>query len=406
MTRPGAAKIWILAGLALCLVLGFGAGAGAQMVLAPGSAPLAKDSQSRTEPGEAAVNDALRAAMYEALADILGPARMENALPLVAGPIMESPHNHILGFQIKAKTKTETRIHVLVEAKINSAALKASLKAVGLGQILKVRVLPLMGIVVGQAPSYTWWLSPDQSPPVSLAMAALLKRLEALGCEIVAPGERPVQPPGPEPNDEDAMVIGQQYNAEVALIGRIDESDELSGRTALISARLVDVETGRMLASANELGGPQRPGADKPQPAEESGQAGEDSDNAPPSRDQFQQPEEANLAGEQVAEELVAQLKRAGWNLATEPRQITIVLSGIKRYSDMRAFLETLKRYPQHVQDVRQRSIKGGQATFSAMIPTSTRKLADLLLSEDFPDFFLSVESLSPEELLVTLVPK
>ena len=52
------------------------------------------------------------------------------------------------------------------------------------------------------------------------------------------------------------MVIGAQYKAEIVLIGRIDESDGLDGRTALISARFVEVEAGRMVASANDLGGP------------------------------------------------------------------------------------------------------------------------------------------------------
>ena len=122
--------------------------------------------------------------------------------------------------------------------------------------------------------------------------------------------------------------------------------------------------------------------------------------------DQFQRPEPANQAGERVAEELVAQLTRAGWNLAAEPREVTITLSGIKRYADMKAFMETLARFPQHVQDVRQRSIKGAEATFTAMVLTGTRKLADLILSEDFPDFFLSVDKVEPNLLSVVLVPK
>jgi hypothetical protein len=407
MRSPRRIPVWLLAGLVFCLGLGFGAQARAQeSILACGSAPLG-DGQTQADPKEAAMNDALRTAMYYALENILGSARMETSLPLIAQPILESPHSHILGFQVKADVKTATRIHVLVEARINQAALKASLNAIGLGRSLKVRVLPLMSVVVGQAPPYSWWLSPDQSPPVSLALAALIKKLESLGCEMVDISEPPIQPPGPEPADEDALVIGQQYNAEIVLIGKVDESDELSGRTALISARMVEVETGRMLASANEMGGPEGAGTEgnAPRIGEQGGDANEPQIVQPP-EESFQEPEPANQAGERVAEELVAQLTRAGWNLAAEPREVTITLSGIKRYADMQAFMDTLKRFPQHVQEVRQRSIRGGEATFSAMVLTGSRKLADLLLSEDFPDFFLSVDKVEEDSLSVVLVPK
>jgi len=65
-----------------------------------------------------------------------------------------------------------------------------------------------------------------------------------------------------------------------------------------------------------------------------------------------------------------------------------------------------MERMPQYIQEVKQTAIRAGRATFAVTITTTTHHLADLLLAEDYPDFFVSVERADEKGLELKLVPK
>lgn len=404
-----------LLALILTVVVHSPAGAGDDRYLVLGSSPLAQSAG--TTATDAAVTQALRSGITAALADILGASRVENSLPLMADPILGKPHAYVMGYEIKARTETKARLFLLVEVRINLATLKAALGDLGLNQNMKARLLPLISVSVnGQIP-FAWWMTPEDSPPVSLAYATLINKLDQSGTKVVATDQEVPQPAGPVPGIEEALALGQQYQADLVIIGRIEEADTLKGRVAKAKLQLIAVETGEVvgeeivvgsLAPALEASPQPQPGsqvpADESQPQPEQPARPEVADQTGPSATATDA--EARKVAESAAIQLIAQLKASGWGLTIEPVDIRIVVSGIKRFADMRAVITALKSLPQQVQEVRQRAIKAGQATFKAKILTTPRRLADVLLAEDFRTFFISVTKVDAEELQITLIPK
>jgi len=458
----------ILILICLALVLGLAQPALAQdQTLARGSI-WALGSASLTQEGgpasaqETATTCALRSAVAQALAKTLGLRRIESALTLVAEPILANPHPYVLGFQIKARTETQDRLYLLVLAQINLAQLKTALSGLGLGRVLKARLLPLVSLTINSSEPYAWWQTPDQSPPISLALSALVKQLGNLGCEILPTPQEPPQPLSLRPSPQEAAALGRHFQAELVLLGHIEEEDGPEGRMAQMTCQIVAVDSGQVVAGPITFGQPSPPlsaeeallmmetglselPADQPQERPEDQEAGpqpppeaafpttetppsppvnqpqgpEQAEPEPaaapsspwsaaqgPRLDQLQGPLKTDEAGERMAALLVNQLRQAGWVLAAKPTEVKIQVFGIKRFADMRYFLDALSRLPEQVQDVKQQSIRAGQATFKATLLTTTRNLADLLLAQDYPTFFVSVVEVSPEELQIKLIAK
>ena len=467
-----------------------------------------------------AVTRALRSALVQALLARLGPERLTSALPLLVQPLLASPHPHVLGFRIAARSETKERLHLLISAQVNQASLTSVLKTLNLGQALKVRLLPLLSLRVGLEEPHAWWRPGAGTRPISLARANLLNRLKEMGCQVIDTSQPP--PPAPvsgpalstppqaglqaeaqadqdqasplaagepaeagdqtgfstdQPTGTDnqmtdqaltqpealdpvtglplmdpdssqipdsdqvivedltagqALDLGRRYQADLVLAGLIEEDEGPGGRTATATALILEVETGRVVATTAQLGWnegldqepalPTQPSTppdqDQPSAAADQSQEGEDTSSAQgwsQERDleairkrilEAGQGREASLVGRTMAAELVDQLQRAGWAVISEPQKVTVSVSGIKRFADLRSFLEAMKRMPQYVQEVRQRAIRAGRATFRATITTTPRHLADLLLAQDYPDFFVSVVKADEEGLELKLVPK
>jgi hypothetical protein len=391
-----------------------------------GSAPLTK-GQSGPAMEEEAVNEGLRVILTQALADLLGRKRLESALTLLAPPILANPQPLVMGYQITARHEAEDRLYLLVSAKVNLPALKAALEKLGLAQGLKVRLLPLVSLAVAGAPPFAWWQSFGQSQPISLAWAALSKRLDELGCQVILPEAAPPQSAGLEPSLEEAQALGRHFQAELVLVGQIEEVETPDGRKARAAVRILAVDSGKVVAGPVSLGQPEptpppapqppadqiqpapdqplpppAPAPEQPQPAQGQPQPGPPPQAAPPQPPTLP----AHNLGERLAQDLTDQLKLAGFGLTIQPVEVLVTVSGVKRFTDIQAVMETLRRMPQQVQEVKQQAIRAGQATFQVKLLSTTRQLADLLLAEDYPTFFINVIKVTAEELHLALVAK
>jgi len=211
-----------------------------------------------------------------------------------------------------------------------------------------------------------------------------------------------------------ALELGRRFQADLVLAGRIEEEEGPEGRTATATALILEVATGRVVATAAQLGWTEGREALPPDQqsttlqAPDQGQTQAGQDRAPGERlvPERARGEEASLVGRRMAAELVDQLQRAGWSVFSEPKKVTITVSGVKRFAELHSFMGVMERMPQYIQEVKQKAIRAGRATFEATITTTTHHLADLLLAEDYPDFFVSVVKADEEGLELKLVPK
>ena len=117
-------------------------------------------------------------------------------------------------------------------------------------------------------------------------------------------------------------------------------------------------------------------------------------------------PMEAGEAGQRLATLLVYGLREAGLVLSAKPRAIEIRVQGIRRYRDLKVFLDTLSRFPDLIREVRQQSIRAGQATFTATALTTLQDLAEVVAVQDFPTFSVGEVLVDAQTIQIELVTK
>jgi len=117
-------------------------------------------------------------------------------------------------------------------------------------------------------------------------------------------------------------------------------------------------------------------------------------------------PMEAGEAGQRLATLLVYGLREAGLVLSAKPRAIEIRVQGIRRYRDLKVFLDTLSRFPDLIREVRQQSIRAGQATFTATALTTLQDLAEAIAVQDFPTFSVGEVLVDAQTIQIELVAK
>ncbi len=442
--------------LSACLFLTLLPCANAGPIIALGVA--APEKEEAVPAPERALANALRTAVTEALAKILGWRRFEGSLPLVAGPILDDPAPYVGGFQIKSKTEGEKLVYVLATVDINLPALKEALTKLGLGQTTRLNLLPLLSYGPESEP-YAWWVDLEATPPPCQTLEALLTRLSDLGVNVL-----PIPHAAPTlaerfPTAQQVVTLGLHFEADLVLVGRILESETADGVMVQAGCQIIDTASGQVVAGPIQLGGPlpappasevtpttalmteyppppsgleepapeelaeQRPPASQepsqtsalmteqpltgPQELSPPGpEAGEAAPKASPPPVEVLPALPPREAGSRLAVLLTDGLKASGWVLTAKPTLIQIQVEGIKRYLDLKFFLQALARFPDQIQDVKQHSIQAGKAVFSAKLLTTAQDLADLLVSQDYPTFFVSVVQVAAQTIQIKLIPK
>lgn len=517
----------------------------AEPVISLGWAPTDRDATEHTLQDQA-VEEGLRSVLGQTLAELLGAKRLEGSLALVAKPILAQPGALINGFRILTTYRTENRVYVLLQAEVNRPALKAMLTKIGLGRrALRLKILPLVSVQIGQNKPFAWWLTPGLKPPDSRGLTALLDKLRELGLTVLPYDVDQALAAGPDPTPAEAAALGRRYGAEMVLVGRIVEMATDQGPKIRAQIKLVEAVDGQIVVGPLDLAVPEPmlpeeaakylpkpeetssgagqattpPGetkVDQPAPAggeeakavaptpptTESAQTApavetetgtpaaqisrpgaEGSDATAPTGEQpaatgptqsagqtpapaepefkppvpplemmgvtepsklfpgtpplaqarsaapegaldegtatvklvtppwgnpevWPPPVPAQEAGTRLADLLAQRLEAAGWVLPVKPRQVTITLDGVKRYIDLKFFLDTLAALPEQVQEVKQQAIQAGRAKFTARLMTTPDKLADLLQTRDYPTFFIEVVKVDQNALDLRLAPK
>jgi len=417
----------------------------ARTYLAAGSADLSETCPLALAR-ERATDEALRQALIQAVSQSIGARRLEGSLTLLAGSILGKPTLLVQGFQIKASTQTGGRVYVLIEAEIEPTALKAALAQAGVGLSLKTTILPLIKVQLDSGPVFAWWLNPEGPAPDSLTLDTLLARLSQLGLSVVSIPAGPAPAPAPVPGQEassspaaspppatgetqesppapaatDPADLAHQFGADLVLSGRIFEIQAAEGRRASAEIRIIDISSGRVVAGPVTVGRP--PAEEAPPPTPETPPPATEAEASQPPPTPPAAPEEAPQvepgppagpetvdaveAGERLAGLLLNDLKLAGWALASNPIPAQIQVDGIKRYADLKVFLDALARLPDLVQDVKQQSIRAGQAWFDVKLLTTAQRLADLLVGQDYPTFFVSPLEVEPNRIRLKLIQK
>jgi len=251
-----------------------------------------------------------------------------------------------------------------------------------------------------------------------------------------APASGETQEPPPTPIAPDPADLARQFGADLVLSGRIFETQAAEGRLASAEIRIIDISSGRVVAGPVTVGRPPAEEAPPPPPETPQPETGTEASQPPPEAPQPATeaeasqpppappaaPEEAPRvepsppagpeqvdaveAGERLAGLLVNDLKLAGWALASNPIPAQIQVDGIKRYADLKVFLDALARLPELIQDVKQQSIRAGQAWFDVKLLTTAQRLADLLVAQDYPTFFVSPLEVEPNRIRLKLIQK
>jgi len=390
--------------LFLCLSLAMAGSAQARQVfIALGTAPTVQTGEGPT-PQEQAVAKALSSILVQALASTLGYKRLEGSLAVLL-PVIKDPTPYIRGYQVTAQTEAEGKLSVVVEAEVNQNFLENSLAGLGLGRI-RVKILPMVSLSIDRSGLFAWWIAPQETPPSSQTLEALTERLDQLGLDVLQPKSDTLPLAVLDPSPDEAAMIGRQYQAELVLTGSIIETDVEGERLAQVRCQVIDVENAQIVAGPLELGYV---------PPVPSGEESEDSiapsvGPLPPAPDvkphETLPTAEAEEAGERMAALLINELKLTGWVMSVKPTDVQIQVEGVKHYLDLRFFLDALARIPDQIQDVRQQSIQAGRATFSAKLLTTTQNLANLLVGQDYPNFFVSIVEVSPQALHIKLIQR
>lgn len=359
-------------------------------LVASGTSPLLeKDS---ADARSLALEEALRAAVEQALGYLLPVQNIVHYYPLLLNRILKEPMRYVKDYQIVQEGEAFGLYRVTVQTTLYSANLSRDLRK--LGMFLAASERPRIAVLVAErtnpdAPWNWWWQleSVDQKPP--LFLQALAKLMAEQGIVPLTPNllseNIPQDPTYQEPLLDDAKgaALAKALGADAAVIGQVSYRGTGMGETGMTSGslRAVRANSGETLARVSATVQVQ-PSAE--QPVIDYG---------------------FSALAERLAPHLVDGILAPYAAVSKAPMDISLQVEGVRSYGDLILIKEYLQRSPV-IREIRQIKLKGDLGSFSLILAGNLDALEEELEGHDFGSFVTSAEVMGENVVTVTILSK
>jgi hypothetical protein len=391
----GARNTWVVVVLCLLLSLCPPPASGQDNALnkpliASGLSPmLGKDS---ADARRLALEEALRAAVEQALGYLLPAQNIVHYYPLLLNRILKEPMNYVKDYQIVQEGEVSGLYRVTVQTTLYSENLTRDLRR--LGMFLAASERPKIAILVAERDSpdepWRWWWqigAVDEKPP--LFLPALSKLMAERGLVPLVPSSLLERIP-PEPNfqvplldDAQGAALAKALGADVAVLGQVSYRATGMGETGMSSGslRAVRADGGETLARVSATVQVQ------------------------PSTQQSMIDYGFTTLAERLAPHLEDGILAPYAAVSKAPRDVSLQVEGVRSYGDLILIKEYLQRSPV-IKEIRQIKLKGDLGIFSLILAGKADALEQALEGQDFGAFVTSAELVGENLVKVTILSK
>ena len=359
-------------------------------LVASGISPmLEKDS---ADAHRLALEEALRAAVEQALGYLLPAQNIVHYYPLLLNRILKEPMSYVKDYQIVQEGEVFGLYRVTVQTTLYSEKLTRDLRR--LGMFLAASERPRVAILVAERTNpdepWRWWWQiglVDAKPP--LFLQALAKLMAEQGIIPLAANllseSMPADPNYQTPLLDDAQgaALAKALLADVAVLGQVSYRATGMGGTGMTSGslRAVKADSGETLARVSATVQVQ-PSTE--QPVIDYGFA---------------------ALAERLVPHLVDGILAPIAAASKAPRDVSLQVQGVRSYGDLILIKEYLQRSPV-IKEIRQIKLKGDLGSFSLILAGNLDSLEVALEGHDFGTFVTSAELISENLVTVTILSK
>ncbi|MDY6855384.1 MAG: hypothetical protein SWO11_11870 [Thermodesulfobacteriota bacterium] len=345
-----------------------------------------------------ALDDALRKAVVQAVGTFVSSETIVESHTLLSERIYAKSEGYIQNYKIISESLIEDIYKVNIEATVVLGSLKDDLSTIGLLMARKYKPRVIVMIAeqnIGQEHFSFWWDYHTSPANLSITETTLIEIFKERGFKIVDHGAKAkdikIDKSYQVANLDDSMAIyiGEQYDAEVVIIGkamakRTEKTLDTSMKSceANISARAIRTDNGAIIASENTKG-------------------------IAAHINEFIAGSNALKKGaSDLATKLMDQIIGTWEKELTGTTLVQMTISGISSYHDFIALKNTIKEEIRGIKGVYQRSIMAGIAKIDIDIKGDAQSLAQELTKKDFQSFSIDVDALTQNSIDITLYPK
>lgn len=359
-------------------------------LVASGTSPMLEKGSA--DARSLALEEALRAAVEQALGYLLPAQNIVHYYPLLLNRILKEPMSYVKDYQIVQEGEAFGLYRVTVQTTLYSENLTRDLRQ--LGMFLAASERPRIAILVAERTNpdepWSWWWkidSEDAKPP--LFLPALAKLMAEQGIVPLAPNllleSIPEDPSYQAPLLEDAQgaSLATALVADVAVLGQVSYRATGMGEAGMTSGslRAVRANSGETLARVSATVQVQ-PSAEKP--VIDYG---------------------FSALAERLAPHLVDGILAPYAAVSKAPRDVSLQVEGVRSYGDLILIKEYLQRSPV-IREIRQIKLKGDVGSFSLILAGNLDALEEALEGHDFGTFVTSAELMGENVVTVTILSK
>ncbi|MGD8369911.1 MAG: hypothetical protein PVI19_00065 [Syntrophobacterales bacterium] len=334
--------------------------------------------QDSPEARKLALDEALRAAVEEALGWLIPSERIVRFYPLLLNRVLTEPMEYVQDYQIIHEGVIFGLYRVSVQTTLYLDRLKQDLRRLGL--LLSSSERPQVAILVAERTdpenSWHWWW---QMPPAghrqlvfSQALAQLIsaRALVPLDSNLLMENF-PEDPIYQEPmlRDVQGAALARALGAQVAVLGQVSHQPASDGAPAISngSLRAVRADSGEILARVSA--------SVQVQPSSED----------PVTDYGF------SALAERLAPHLVDGILAPFVVVSRTPSEATVQVIGVQSYGDLILIKEYLQSAP-GVKEISQIQLSGDLGSFGLILAGDLRDLSNALSGYDFGSFSTSAE--------------
>jgi hypothetical protein len=348
--------------------------------------------QDSADARKLALEEALRAAVEQALGWFLPSDRIVRYYPLLLDHILKEPMSYIQDYQIVHEGVTFGLYRVTVLTTLYTEGLKRKLRSLGL--FLAASERPRIAILVAERtssedPWHWWWQTSLAEHRQLIFSQALAKLMSDQGLVPLDPNlfleSLPEDPIYQEPMlaDEQGGALAKALGADVAMLGQVTHQPGSTDSTGMASGslRAMRVESGKILARVS--------GTVQVQPSSEHAA----SDYG------------FTALAERLAPHLVDGVLAPFVAVSRAPKEVTLQVEGVRSYADLILIKEHLQRAPM-VKEIRQIQLKADLGSFTLVLAGDLEDLESALEGHDFGTFVTSADVIDENLIAVTILSK
>jgi len=348
---------------------------------------------------DSAINDALRKAVEQAVGTMVSSETMVQNFQTLSDRIYTQTQGYIQNYRVLSETPGPNIHTVNIQATVAMGDLQKDLQALGilLGQVGKPRIMILIAEQSIGRQYYSYWWGHHRGEQVDLTVSenTILDRFREKGFDMVdhAAQSKDIKISAAfrvaDLNDQGAITLGKQADAEVVIIGKAMARSagsvagtQMKSAQANVSLRAIQIDNARVLSSGTE-------------------------NAAAVHIDEITAGSEAlKKASIKIADKMIDDIIRNFQKRVGATTLVQLTVNGLSSPEELRVFKNLIRNQIRGVEGVHERSYSGGTAKIDIDIKGSAQSLSEELGRKAFKEFTVKVVATTWNTVEVSVSPR